>query len=165
MALDPNQPTVLTVVNQTQNVAKGKFYGVESSVDVKLSETVSVGGNLTVMQRQFYNNANGLHVPVPDQGVPNAKVFAYAAWRPMDKLTIRPSAEVDSTRYTVTTAAPATYYKTGSFTLINISADYAITRNVSATIAVKNLFDKEYQLTDGFPEAGKSFYASLRARF
>lgn len=162
--LIPGDPTSAVLVNQTQNVAKGKFYGVESSLDVKVSDTLTIGGNLTVMQRQFYNNANGGHVQYFNTGVPNAKLFAYAAWK-LDKLTIRPSVEADSSRWTVTTAAPATYYKTGDFTLINIAADYALTRNITATVAVKNLFDANYQLTDGFPEAGQSFYASIRARF
>lgn len=34
-----------------------------------------------------------------------------------------------------------------------------------ATVAVQHLGDQDYQLTDGFPEAGRSFYVSLRARF
>lgn len=50
-------------------------------------------------------------------------------------------------------------------TVVNLSADHALTDNVTATAAVRNVGDQDDQLTDGFPEAGRSFYLSLRARF
>ncbi len=48
---------------------------------------------------------------------------------------------------------------------MNLSADYDLTKNVRATLAVQNLGDQDYQLTDGFPEAGRSYYVGMRARF
>ena len=68
-------------------------------------------------------------------------------------------------RWTVTTTTPLAYYKTGSYLLLNLAADYAVTDQVTATVGAQNLGDQDYQLTDGFPEAGRSFYVSLRARF
>ena len=97
--------------------------------------------------------------------MPDWKLFAYANWRPIEKLTIRPNVEYADQRWTVTTTTPLAWYKTGSYLIVNLSADYAVSDNFTVTAAVQNLGDQDYQLTDGFPEAGRSFYLSLRARY
>jgi len=149
-------------VNQTKNAADGKYYGFEASLTADLTDTLDVGGNLTYIHRKLTDPTNPAFRP---QGVPDWKLFAYANWRPLPKLTIRPNVEYADQRWTVTTTAPLTFYKTGSYLLANLSADYAVTDNVVVTLAVQNLGDQDYQLTDGFPEAGRSFYASVRAKF
>lgn len=149
-------------VNQTKNAADGEYYGFEASFEARLSEAFDYGGNLTYIHRELTDPTNPAFRP---QGVPDWKLFAYANWRPLAKLTIRPNVEYADQRWTVTTTTPLTYYKTGSYLLLNLSADYAVTEQVTLTAAVQNLGDQDYQLTAGFPEAGRSFYASVRARF
>jgi iron complex outermembrane receptor protein len=150
---------VFGVVSKTENVGGAHYYGAEASLDWRLTPTLDLGGNFTYIERDFTNDV------VDAQGVPRFKTFLYAAWEPLPKLTIRPSIEADSSRWTVTTAAPIRYYKTGDYTLFNLSADYAFTDKITATLAVKNIGDQNYVLTDGFPSEGRSFYATLRARF
>jgi iron complex outermembrane receptor protein len=149
-------------VTQTKNAGKGRYYGFEASAKAALSDAVEVGGNFTYIHRKLTDPTNPAFRP---QGVPGAKLFAYANWRPLPKLTIRPNVEYADQRWTVTTTAPLSYYRTGSYTLVNLSADYEVVANVVVTLAVQNLGDQNYQLTDGFPEAGRSFYASVRAKF
>ncbi len=149
-------------VNQTKNAAGGAYYGFEASLTATVSETLDLGGNLTYLHRKLTDPTNAAFRP---QGVPDWKAFAYAAWRPVEKLTIRPSVEYADQRWTVTTTTPLAWYKTGSYLLVNLSADYAVTDSVTATLGAQNLGDQDYQLTDGFPEAGRTFYVSLRAKF
>jgi len=149
-------------VNQTKNAADGEYYGFEASVAAAVNETLDVGGNLTYIHRKLTDPTNAAFRP---QGVPDWKAFVYASWRPVEKLTIRPSVEYADQRWTVTTTTPLAYYKTGSYLLVNLSADYAVTDNLTATVGAQNIGDQDYQLTDGFPEAGRSFYVSLRAKF
>jgi len=40
-----------------------------------------------------------------------------------------------------------------------------VTKAVRATIGVRNLFDQNYQLASGYPEPGRSYYASLRLTY
>lgn len=158
-------PVVVTgfgTVNQTKNAGDGAYYGFEGSLTAVLSDSFDVGGNLTYTHRKLTDPTNPAFRP---QGVPDWKLFAYANWRPLPKLTVRPNVEYADQRWTVTTTTPLTYYKTGSYTLVNLSADYDLTDKVKLTVAVQNLGDQNYQLTDGFPEAGRSFYASVRAKF
>lgn len=43
--------------------------------------------------------------------------------------------------------------------------DYAVTERVTVGVGARNLFDRNYMLTDGFPEPGRSFFAGIRARY
>jgi iron complex outermembrane receptor protein len=149
-------------VNQTKNAAKGRYYGFETSLEAQISDSFDVGGNFTYTHRKLTDPTNAAFRPT---GVPEGKLFAYANWRPLPNLTIRPNVEYATQRWTVTTTTPLTYYKTGGYTLVNLSADYAIGKHVVLTVAGQNLGDQDYQLTDGFPEAGRSFYASARVKF
>jgi len=149
-------------VNQTKNAGDGRYYGFEAGVTATLSETFDLGGNLTYIHRKLEDPTNPAFRP---QGVPDWKLFAYANWRPLPKLTIRPNVEYADQRWTVTTTTPLAFYKTGSYLLANLSADYEVSDHVTVTVAGQNLGDQDYQLTDGFPEAGRSFFASIRAKF
>lgn len=149
-------------VNQTKNAADGHYYGFEAGVAAQVNDALDAGGNLTWIHRKLTDPTNAAFRP---QGVPDWKAFAYANWRPVEKLTIRPSVEYADQRWTVTTTTPLAFYKTGSYLLVNLSADYEVVENVVATVGVQNLGDQDYQLTDGFPEAGRSFYVSVRAKF
>ena len=53
----------------------------------------------------------------------------------------------------------------GSYALLNFRADYDFTDNFSTAVGVTNLLDQNYSLADGFPEPGRQFYATARARF
>jgi iron complex outermembrane receptor protein len=48
--------------------------------------------------------------------------------------------------------------------LANLRIDFDVMENVTLGVGARNLLDETYQLTDGFPEPGRSFFASVRAR-
>ncbi len=82
-----------------------------------------------------------------------------------------PSLEFASDRTTITTlstvppALTPVYYETGAYANAAIRIDYAILPEVTIGVGAKNLFDQNVVLTDGFPEPGRSFFASIRARY
>jgi iron complex outermembrane receptor protein len=57
------------------------------------------------------------------------------------------------------------YINIGSYALLNFRADYDWTQNFSTAVGVTNLLDQNYSLAEGFPEAGRQFYATARAKF
>ncbi|MTD94122.1 TonB-dependent receptor plug domain-containing protein [Hyphomicrobium sp. xq] len=57
------------------------------------------------------------------------------------------------------------YVNIGSYALLNFRADYDFTENFSTAVGVTNLLDQNYAFADGFPEAGRQFYATARAKF
>lgn len=148
--------------SQTQNIGEGRFVGAELAFTTKVSEAVTLGGNYTWIDRDLVDPTNAAFRPT---GVPDHKLFLYADWSPTGALSIVPSLEYASDRWTVTQAAPTTWYQTGESLLVNLAAEWRVAGPVSVIAGGRNLTDKNYQLTDGFPEAGRSVYAGLRARF
>ena len=57
------------------------------------------------------------------------------------------------------------YLNIGSYALLNFHADYDFTENFSTAVGVTDLLDQSYALADGFPEPGRQFYATVRAKF
>lgn len=154
-------PAIGPNVTQSQNVGDGHFAGAEVTADYQPRDDFSLGGNLTVMRRKV----NAPFIPnFQPIGVPDIKLFLFAGYRPLPGLTLTPSIEMASTRWTSITNGQW-YYRTGAFFLTNFNADYQVTSNVKLTAGVRNLFDQLYSLVDGFPEPGRSMYVAVKATF
>jgi iron complex outermembrane receptor protein len=148
-------------VTQSQNVGDGRFAGAEVSADYQPRDDFSLGGNLTVMRRKV----NAPYIPnFQPIGVPDIKLFLYAGYRPIPEVTLTPSIEMASARWTSITNGQW-YYRTGAYFLTNFNADYQVTNNVKVTAGVRNLFDQLYSLVDGYPEPGRSMYLAVKATF
>jgi iron complex outermembrane receptor protein len=153
---------------QRQNLGKAEYSGAELALTAAVSRTLEIGANYTYMHRSFHigTPAAGTIVPVFQlTDVPTSKGFTYASWSLLARLHVVPSVEFASSRTTLTTAAPPVYYSTGSYVLANLRVEYALPHGVELAAGGRNLFDRNYTLTNGFPEPGRSFSASVRARF
>ncbi|BBE33665.1 TonB-dependent receptor plug domain-containing protein [Sphingosinicella microcystinivorans] len=147
-------------VTQSRNLGKGENYGVELAVDARLGDTLGLGANYTWTHRDLDDPANAAFQPT---GVPEHKAFVWADWSPVSRLHVVPNVDIASSRWTVNTAGTR-YSKTGSYVLANLRIDLDVTETVTIGMGARNLFDEAYQLTDGFPEPGRSVFASVRAR-
>lgn len=159
-------------VNQRQNIGSARYYGAELALDAQVTPTLSVGANYGYIHRSFdigEASGGGFIREFRLTDVPDHKGVFYAEWKPIPQLTVMPTVDWASSRTTVT---PATangdtplYYSTGSYVLANLRADYAISEGVSIGVGVRNLFDEYYTLTDGFPEAGRSYFVTSQMKF
>jgi iron complex outermembrane receptor protein len=161
-------------LNRRENIGSADYYGIEFAIDADITPTLKVGGNYTYLHRTFDQGAQPAGTalrPFELTDVPEHKGFIYASWRPLRGLDVVPSLEFASDRTTVTTlstvppALSPVYYQTGAYANAAIRIDYRILPQVTIGIGGKNLFDQNVVLTDGFPEPGRSFFASLRARY
>jgi iron complex outermembrane recepter protein len=157
---------------QRRNLGNGKYYGGELAVTWHPAQTIELGANYTYIHRKFdISPAAAVTVPVfALTDVPKHKGFAYASWTPVNVLSVVPSVDFASDRTTLDTYFPASpstvrYYRTGSYVQANIRIDYALTDTIDLGVGARNLFDDYHVLTDGFPEPGRSFFASVRARY
>jgi iron complex outermembrane receptor protein len=149
------------VSGQLQNVS-GEHYGFEVSVDWDIAPGVRIGGNYTYLQREYDYVTPG----TKPEGTPDHEAFLYLAWDATPNLTITPSLALASDRYSIVTSGTTrTYVETGSYALVNIQAEYKFNENFSAAIGGTNLTDEDYALAEGFPEAGRQFFANARMKF
>lgn len=148
-------------VVQNQNVGDGHTYGVEVSAEWDVMDQLTIGGNYTWLHRKIDDPQRPDLQPV---GTPEHLAYVYAHWRPLEQLTITPSVEMSSSRYSsdrfenLFTAVPG-------FALCNLNVEYQFTKNVSASIGARNLLDKNYELADGYPEPGRTYYLTTRFTF
>jgi iron complex outermembrane receptor protein len=156
--LPPPAPSGTT---QSRNVGHGVFYGLETAITGQVADDLALGANYTYQARHIHTPANV--APLQLTGNPEHKAFIYLNWAAMPDLTISPSLSLASNRWTSNTAGTR-YFKTGAFALAGISAEYRFADHLDVSVGVKNLFDANYQLMDGFPEAGRSFFLGLRYR-
>jgi iron complex outermembrane receptor protein len=127
------------------------------------------------------------------EGLPRNKAFFYLAWKATNQLTLTPSLELAGDRTALVTSCASTlvqtggaltppnantgncqrasgaqapnYVNIGAYALLNFRADYDWTENFSTAVGVTNLLDQNYSLAEGFPEPGRQFYATARAKF
>jgi iron complex outermembrane receptor protein len=147
---------------QTQNVGDGRFYGAEIAVDAPISSELTIGGNYTAISRTIHD---ALQPNLRPTGVPTHKAFLYAAWRPLEKLTLTPSLDLAGDRWSDvnTTPVPAfPYLRTGSYTLLDVSAQFAVQQGFDVVFGMKNLLDQNFELAWGFPQQGRTFYVKTR---
>lgn len=146
--------------NQTRNAGRGEYAGGEVSFTKTFSDSLQIGGNYTYIHR----NLKAPQLPIfRPTGVPHQKLFAYLDWRLNQLLVLTPSVEAASDRWTVNTAGTR-YFQTGSYTLVNLAATLDFTPKTQLLFGVRNLFDDNYQLVDGFPEEGRNLYVTLRMK-
>jgi len=150
-----------TAVTQSQNVGNGHYIGAEVSGSYELTDSVLLGGNVSFIRRNIHNPASTVYQPT---GVPGVTGFLYATWSATEQLSFTPSLELADNRWTANTAGTY-YYKLGAYQLVNFEAQYKFNPQFTLSLGAKNLLDQNYQLVDGFPEAGRSFYANARVTF
>ena len=68
-------------------------------------------------------------------------------------------------RPTSRVSANAPCYRTGSYANAGFRIDYTLVEGVATSVGMRNIFDSNYLLVDGFPEQGRSVFLSLRARY
>ena len=146
---------------QSQNVGQGTYYGLEAAVSGMIRDDLEGGVNYTFQARRIRIPANV--APLQLTGVPGHKAFAYLSWAASSDFTVTPNLQLASNRWTVTTNG-ATYYKTGAFALLGVSFNARLAGRFDVNFGLRNMMDSHYQLTSGFPEQGRTFFAELRFR-
>lgn len=166
VAVQPEGFTGTTM--QRQNLGDGDYYGLELNVSAKVLPSLELGGNYTWTHRDFTITAAEATTRVPNfmlTGVPEHKGFAYLRWTPLAGLDVMPNIAVASSQWSPLVTSQNSYVRTGSYVLGNISVDYTVRKGLQLGFGVRNLFDDNYSLADGYPEPGRSFFLKGRVSF
>jgi iron complex outermembrane receptor protein len=148
------------VLTQTQNVGDGEFYGVEAGVTARLTELWSISANYTHLERELNDP---LQPGIEVVGAPDDAAFVAFIYEPSAKWSVAPSLELASDRWSDVTGGG--YVRTGDYTLLNLQVQYRGGDAWELAFGGTNLTDENFELAQGYPEAGRSAYARLRLTF
>lgn len=148
--------TAPSQLTQAQNVGQGESYGLELSGASRLGARVTVGGHYTWLQRRIVDALRPQLRPV---GTPTHQGFVYLIWEAPRRISITPSIEFASNRWSDVTGG--TFRRTGSHALLNLQSQWQATDQLKVSVGGRNLTDHNYALVDGYPEPGRTLFAKL----
>lgn len=143
-----------TWLNQLQNAGSSRYKGVELGANYDLNSW-RIGANYTYIKMENKTNSEIYFINVPTH-----KIFGYAQYSFTRNLSLQGNVEYNSERYSTSYGT-----KTGGFTLFNLSASVPVWQKVSLEAGINNLTDKNYALTEGYPEAGRNYFANIVFRY
>ena len=139
-------------LSQMRNTGEAVFKGIDLSIVYQPVRVLNIYAAYSYIQRKNISNPDILFVDVPDN-----KLFASVDYTVLKKLMINLFGEYDSKR---NNASDGTRVSPGYF-IMNGQVSYHFAHHFTAEIGVNNIFDKNYTIQEGYPEAGRNFYASL----
>lgn len=146
------------VLSQNRNIGDGRYYGVEINGEWDVLPELTIGGNYTWLKRKLVDPVRPDLRPVD---TPEHTAHLYARWMPHENLTVSPDLELASWRWSDSSFGG--YVRTSGFVLANLNMQYDFSEAMAVNFGVRNVFDKNYELTEGYPEPGRTFY--LKTRF
>ncbi|HEX4985188.1 MAG TPA: TonB-dependent receptor [Burkholderiales bacterium] len=141
---------------QNQNIGKARYQGFEVGGSVTPFTTLELGANYTYIERKNLSNPTILLTDVPRH-----KVFAYGQWRFAQSWRFIGSAEYDSQRTSSTDGQRIA----SEFGIANAKLAWNVVRNTDVELGVNNIFDRNYEYVEGYPEEGRNYFLNLLYKF
>lgn len=168
---------------QTVNMGRSKIYGFELSSRSKITEDLDFGLAYTFMIKDL-DSITAKERNLKPINAPKHKLTAFADWRVTEHFSVIPTVEAYSSRYStiggnnmVNGAVQTIGYsigtgvnqidgvKIGGFATAGLKLRYAPNKNFEIAAGVANIFDKNYELAEGYPEEGRNYYLTLTTKF
>ncbi|MBB3117320.1 TonB-dependent receptor plug domain-containing protein [Pseudoduganella violacea] len=149
-----SQPNVVGNKSQMRNIGKVHLSGLELGVSGQYASWLEYGANFTYTELK---NVSNPAVKLTD--IPRRKLTAHALLRPMDRLELIAFIENNSGRWANNAL------ELSGFTTANLKANYHFTRQLALEAGVNNVADRNYALADGFPSAGRNWFANIRYQY
>jgi iron complex outermembrane recepter protein len=139
-------------LSQMQNTGESVFKGVDLSFVYKPATDLNIYAAYSYIQRNNISNPDILFTDVP-----NNKLFSSVEYGIAKKMFLNLSGEYDSKR---NNASDGTRVSPGFF-VMNFQASYHFMNFITAEAGINNIFDRNYTIQEGYPEAGRNFYTAL----
>lgn len=142
-------------ISQMKNTGKSKFYGADLSISFKPFEMVDFMLNYSFIKRENISNPEIIFTDVPEN-----HVFAALEFEFLKGLNFNINGEYSTKRYSTSYGI-----ESPEFTVFNSQISYQCKNGISIETGMNNIFDKNYTLSEGYPEAGRNYYFSLYYKF
>lgn len=138
-------------VSQMQNTGKSEFMGGDISLVFLPVKQMRLYVTYSYIQRNNLDNPEIKFIDVPDN-----KVFASVEYEFLKRANINVSGEYNSQRFSTSYGNISPEYF-----LLNTQASLKFAQWFTIQMGINNVLDKNYTISEGYPEEGRSFYASL----
>ena len=146
--------------NQSQNIGKEEHKGVEVSLDSLWDEYLTSSVSYTYIDAEIKDNPINPYVT----DIPKHSFAGRLKYSPIATVDIIPQIRYESERY-VRNEAIYNDYLTKDFFLMDLKVAYRPLKALELAVGVKNIFDKDYFYSYGYPQEGRSYYANARYSF
>ncbi|MGE5406863.1 MAG: TonB-dependent receptor plug domain-containing protein [Methanosarcina sp.] len=143
-------------LSQMQNTGNSLFSGLDLTMRYTFHSYLQLYATYTYIRMQNLSNPELLFIDVPHN-----KFFFSADFLPESILNMNISAEYSTGSYS---ASDGTRFSPGFF-LINSGLIWHVRNSIDAEAGIRNIFDTNYSLEEGYPEPGRNFYISMALRF
>ena len=138
-------------LTQLQNRGESEYMGAEAGVQYQVLASLKAGVNYTRIRRNNLTYPNLHFIDVPDH-----KFFGFLQYQLKERVFLQGNTEYDSRRYSTSYGT-----RTGGYLLLNASASVQIWKWFSAEGGINNIADRNYALTEGYPEPGRNYFANF----
>lgn len=145
-------------VFQLRNLGEASYLGGEFGVRSNITSALSFNANYTYLSRKNESNPGLLLVDTPRH-----KVYSSATYRLFSRITLLADFRYEAGRFYQNDAG--TFGRASQFATVGIGGSAQVFRQAELQAGIYNLFDRNYFLVDGYPEAGRTAYINFRYRF
>ena len=151
----------ITTCEQAQNIGKARNAGIELSLQQALNSQWAVGGAYTYLARR-----NLIDDSVRLTDTPRHRLFAALNWTPNDVWELGSTLEVEQGRAVqLASSGQPSYSELSGFGIVGVKATWKPRKDFALDFGVSNLGDKWYELADGLPMSGRSWFAHGTYKF
>lgn len=137
---------------QYQNIAKARNQGYELGLRGEVGEW-ELGASYTFLDRENRSNPE-LH----PTDTPRHSLFASAVWN-LDAWQHTASVDAASRRYNMTDGSQMS----SGYAVYNFKSGYRFSNDIKVEAGVRNLFDRLYSYSEGYPEPGRTYFVQFNA--
>ncbi|WP_172197284.1 TonB-dependent siderophore receptor [Campylobacter sp. RM16188] len=142
-------------LKQAINIDKAEYKGFELGANYFATDIFELGGNYTYISAKYKDRSDKI------EDLPRHKAFAYVDFKILPKFSLYLSQYMSSSFYSKSQEIT----KMGGFGVTNFKFTYKPTENLMIDAGISNLFDKNYEYREGFPEEGRVFFSNIRYKF
>ena len=139
-------------VYQFRNTGEATYTGFECSADWRAASWLKAFGVYSYIDRKNDSNPS-----LRFTDVPHNKISGYLQFLLGKNTWTLVEAEYNSKRYSTSDGK----YTAGSYGLLNLRANTTLHNSLSIQAAVENVFDRNYAVSEGYPEPGRQFVLSV----